>query len=133
MKSMLTKFKISTALDSGKPLPDSLRQKIAADPELERFANRAQSLGRPSASGITMPGDPSLHDSIMRAVRAAGQREEPRRAPVFSWLAASATVAALALVCLWMALPHPSASLRPAPLGGLAQVIKRAVTGAVFP
>lgn len=131
MKSMLTKFKISTALDSGKPLPDSLRQKIAADPELERFANRAQSLGRPA--GITMPGDPSLHDSIMRAVRAAGQREELRRAPVFSWLAASATVAALAVVCLWMVLPRPSASLRPAPLGGLAQVIKRAVTGAVFP
>jgi anti-sigma factor RsiW len=132
MKSWLTKFRISTALDSGKPLPPSLRQKITADPELEHFAQQAQALGRPV---LCLPSaDPSLHDSIMRAVRAsAQQREQPRRAPVFSWLAASAASAAVLMFCLWVAYPRSVSREMPSPFGGLAQLVKRAVAGAVLP
>jgi len=131
MKSWLTKFRISTALDAGKPLPASLRQKISADPELERFVQRAEALGQP----LRRPpaANPSLHDAIMRAVRASAQRGQPRHAPMLSWLAASATVATLAVVCLWMALPRPASQDMPSPFGGLAQVVKRAVAGAVLP
>jgi len=111
MKSWWIKFRISTALDSGKPLPASLRQKIAADPELERFAHRTQALGRPLRS--PPPVNPSLHDSIMRAVRASAQRGQPRRAPGLSWLPASATLAALVVVCLWMSRPNPAPPERP--------------------
>ena len=96
MYSWLTKFRISTALDAGKPLPDSLRKKIAADPELERFVKQTEALGhsRPALP----PSDPSMHDTIMRAVRASTRRERPQRAPVLSWLTASVALVALALV-----------------------------------
>ena len=65
MKSWLAKFRISAALDAGKPWPEPL--KIAADPELERFARRTEALGRALRS--VPPAAPLLHDSIMRAVR----------------------------------------------------------------
>jgi hypothetical protein len=132
MKSWLTKIRISTALDSGKPLSSSLRQKIAADPELEHFVHQAQALGRPL---LHLPSaDPALHDSIMRAIRAsAQQRQQPRREPVFSWLAASAAFAAVLLFCLWVAYPRSVSREMPSPFGGLAQLVKRAVSGAVLP
>jgi len=104
MKSWWTKFRISNALDSGKPLPASLRQKIAADPELERFARPLRSLP---------PVNPALHDSIMRAVRASARRERPQPASALSWLAASSILAALAVVCLWMVHPDSAPSGRP--------------------
>jgi len=103
MKSWLSKWRISAALDAGKPLSESLQRKIAADPELERFAKRTQVLGQNLRS--LPPSGPPLHDSIMRAVRAAARLEQPRRAPVLSWLAASgavAALAALAAVCLYL-------------------------------
>jgi hypothetical protein len=100
MKSWLSKWRISAALDAGKSLPESLRRKIAADPELERFAKRTQALGQTLRS--LPPSGPPLHDSIMRAVRAAARPEQPRRAPVLSWLAASGAVAALAVVCVYL-------------------------------
>ena len=131
MKTWLTKFRISTALDSGKALPESLRRKIAADPALERFAYRAESLVRPLRN---LPlADPSLHDGIMRAVRTSTQREEAQRAPMFMWLAGSASAAALALGYVWMVIP-PSAQLdMPSPFGGLALLLRRAIEGAVLP
>jgi hypothetical protein len=100
MKSWLSKWKISAALDSGKPLPESLLRKIAADPELERFAKRTQALGQTLRN--VPPSGPPLHDSIMRAVRNAARPAQPRRAPVLSWLAASGAVAALAVVGLYL-------------------------------
>jgi hypothetical protein len=104
MKSWLAKFRISTALDAGKPLPESL--KIAADPELERFARRTEALGRALRS--VPQAEPLMHDSIMRAVRAAGRREQPRRALAPWWLTASATGAALAVICLWAVFHRPA-------------------------
>jgi len=132
MKSWLTKFRISNAMDSGKPLPPSLREKIAADPELEHFIRQSQALGRPV---VHLPSaDPSLHDSIMRAVRAsAQQRQHSHHAPVFSWLAASAAFAAVLMFCLWVAYPRSVSREMPSPFGGVAQLVKRAVAGAVLP
>jgi hypothetical protein len=100
MKSWLAKFRISTALDSGRPLPESLRRAIAADSELDRFARRAQDLGR--ALRNPPPGQPALRDSIMRAVRVAARERQPRRAPQTAWLAASGVLAAVAVICVWM-------------------------------
>src|SRR5579859_2403227 len=59
MKSWLTKFRISNALDAGKPLPERLRRRIAAEPELERFVDCAGAFGRSLRSGAVAV--PSLH------------------------------------------------------------------------
>jgi len=115
MTSWLAKFRISAALDSGQPLPEKLRREIADDAELRRFARRADALGRALSNPPPPPSGPPLHDSIMRAVRASGRREQPRRAPASFWLTAFpalAAVAAMAGVCVWLA-QH-----RAAPTGG---------------
>ena len=119
MKSWLTKFRISAALDAGKPLPDL--PNIAADPELERFARRTEALGR--ALRNVPPAAPSQHESIMRAVRAAARREPPRRALAPSWLAAAAAIAALAVICLWPGIHRPALPVGPS-LGQAVQVLE---------
>jgi len=98
MKSWFSKWKISAALDSRQPLPESLRRKIDADPELQRFTQRAQALGETLRS--LPPSGPPLHDSIMRAVRSTARRDQPRRAPVLWWATASGAVAAVAVFCI---------------------------------
>jgi hypothetical protein len=103
MMKWLTKFRISAALDSGSPLPESLRRVVAADPELARFAQRTKSLGH-ALRRDPVPVAPSMHDSIMRAVRTASRESRPQRPPASSWLAATAalaTVLAIAAVCLF--------------------------------
>jgi ferric-dicitrate binding protein FerR (iron transport regulator) len=105
MKSWLAKFRISSALDAGEPLPKSLRRAIAADPELELFTRRTERLGR----SLRRPplAEASMHDSIMRAVRDAAHQRQPRRAPRVGWLAVSASAAALAVVCFLMGIHRP--------------------------
>ena len=106
MKSWLAKLRISIAMDAGKPLPESLRQKIAADPELEHFTRRTEALGRALRS--VPSAEVGLHNSIMRSVRNAARRDETRRSPVPSWLSPAAAVAALTLVCIWATLHRPT-------------------------
>lgn len=118
MKFFLTKFRISNALDTGKPMPESLRRKINAEPELQRFEQRMQALNRPLQGAP--PADTELHDSIMSAVHAS-KREAGhalRACPTWQALTASCTVAAMAAVCLWIvhfqstpSLPLPKPSL----------------------
>jgi hypothetical protein len=121
MKSWLAKFRISAALDAGKPLPPSLRRAIATDPELERFMRRTENLGR----ALRKPplAEPALHDSIMRAVRAATRPEPPRRTFGAAWLAATASLAALAVVCFWMGF-HRQAARGGQSLAGAAMVLE---------
>jgi hypothetical protein len=107
MKTWLAKFRISVALDAGQPWPESLRRAVAADPALARFAQRTEILGR-ALRLAPPPVEPALRDSIMRAVRAAARAEPSRRAPVSVWRAATAAVAAVAVVCLWTAHHHPA-------------------------
>jgi hypothetical protein len=122
MKSWLSKWKISAALDSGQPLPESLRRKIDADPELQRFAQRAQALGQTLRSPPPS-GPPDFHDSIMRAVRSSARAEQPRRVPVWSWLAASGAVAAVAVACLYLSSLRPKVERREA-LDGPVKILK---------
>lgn len=131
MKSWITKLRISSALDAGKPLAEALRQRIDGNPELARFAYRAEALVRPLRNMAS--ADPALHEGIMRAVRASAQRAQPRREPMFSWVAASAGVAALGTIYFWMTHPQPGPMELAAPFGGLAQVVRQAIQGVVFP
>lgn len=119
MKLWLTKLRVSNALDSGKPLSDSLRRQIDASPELQDFARRTASL----SSRLGKPGAhvPDLHEDIMRAVRAE-TRAERSTVPVWRWLA-PAMVAAVVLVCLTVLRQppaHSTAVSMDAPLAVLA-------------
>ena len=111
MKKLLTKFKLSNALDeaAGGPVPDSLQKKISACPELRDFAQRAAALDRalrhPPAVAVT---DATLHNSIMRAVRASAAESAPGRVPMRIGLAT-----ALAAIGIWLA-ARPSARNFPA-------------------
>jgi hypothetical protein len=61
------------------------------------------------APGV-VPADAPLHNSIMRAVRAAAAERAPRRASRVLWLApasALAVLAALAAISFWLAAPRP--------------------------
>jgi hypothetical protein len=104
MKLWLTKFRISNALDSGRPLPDSLRKKIAAEPELEQFTRRLQAL--PARLRKPDIAAPDLHNNIMRAVRTTSL-PEPRNVSLWSWLAPAAGFAAL-VMCIFI--PRPDLS-----------------------
>jgi hypothetical protein len=131
MKTWLTKFKISNALDAGKPLPERLRRKIAADAELERFVDCAESLGRSLRNAAIAA--PPLHEGIMRGVRSVVRQEEAQRAPVLSWLAASAGIAAMGTIYFWLSHPQSAGMDMASPFGGLALLLRRAVEGAVLP
>jgi hypothetical protein len=114
MKKLLTKFRLSNALDNepGGPLPDSLREKISASPELRDFAQRAAALDRALRRPPAVPADAALHHSIMRAVRAGAAESAPSRVPVRMGLATA--LAALALIGIWLAARPPA----PAALSG---------------
>jgi len=122
MISWLAKLRISTALDAGKPLPESLRRAIATDPELAYFARRAEEMGQ--ALRTPPPVAPAMHDSIMRAVRASARREQPRRAPVAAWWwVTTGAVAAVAVVFIWTTRAR-QASLRGQSLDGARMVLE---------
>jgi hypothetical protein len=125
MRTWLAKFRVSTALDSGEPLSAKLRQKIAADAELQNFVRRADALGR-ALKHQPPPAGPPLHESIMRAVRESARRGQTRRAPVSIWLYVSpavAAVAAVACVSLWLAF-HRAAPKGAGSLDGPALVLQ---------
>jgi hypothetical protein len=99
MKSWITKWKISNALDTGKPMPESLRRAIDADPGLQRFAQRAEAHGQTLRN--LAPSGPPIHDAIMRAVRAAARQEAPTRESALRWWVASGALAAVTLVSVY--------------------------------
>jgi hypothetical protein len=115
VKKLLTKFRLSNALDEnpGQPLPDSLRKIIGACPDLRKFAQRAaeldRALGRPP--GVPTP-DEALHRSIMRAVLGATE-PAPTSVPIRIGLVAALT--ALAAIGIWLAIRSPSPGLSASP------------------
>jgi hypothetical protein len=121
MRSWLAKFRISAAMDTGKPLPESLRQKMSADPELEGFARQTEALGR-ALRKVPAPA-PSQHDAIMRAVRASARNEKVARSFSPSWLAVSTAVAALAVMFVWIGMHRPTTPGRQS-LEGAAMVLE---------
>jgi hypothetical protein len=130
MKSLLTKFRISTALDARKPLPASLRQKIAANPSLQRFVSQAEAL---RVLPKFVPASSSLHYDIMSAVRASANIQGQSRAPMLPFLAASGAISAAILVCFWMIHPQAAMPETASPVGALALVVRRAIEGAMLP
>ena len=108
MKKLLAKFKISSALNSGIPLRGFWRKQVSATPELEQFEQSARELERllkqPAGQGGSVPS-PSLHASIMRAVRQSGVTERqdksvslaPGLPGCFRWGLAAALVVGLGI------------------------------------
>jgi hypothetical protein len=116
MKKLLTKFKLSNALDKEAvgPVPDSLREKISACPELRDFAQRTAALDRAlRLPPAVVAADASLHHSIMRAIRANAAESAPGRVPIRIGLASA--LAALAVIGIWLAARPPTQSLPVAP------------------
>jgi hypothetical protein len=106
MKKLLTKFRLSNALDdgSGSQIPDSLRDTVNASPELKDFSKRADALDRalrqrPNAS----PSAPSLHQSIMRAVRSSATEPAPEPMRFGFGLATLTAGLAVAAIAVWLA------------------------------
>ena len=72
MKTWFTKWKISNALDEGKPLPPSVQRAMANSAELRRFAENTAALDETLKNTRPAPTAPSgLHAAVLRAVRSA--------------------------------------------------------------
>lgn len=98
MNSWLTRFRISAARDEGRPLPESLRQKINRSADLREFEEKTSALE--NALRTSRPEEttsPFLTASIMRAVR---ESSKPAAKPL-AWITTlRATVGATALLVL---------------------------------
>lgn len=82
MKTWLTKWRISTALDVGKPLAPTVKRAVANSEELRRFAATTAELDTSLKNSLPASEPPaSLHAAIMRSVQAAESK------PAFSWQA----------------------------------------------
>jgi hypothetical protein len=106
MKSWLAKFRISSALDSPKPLRESLQRKINGSRELGQFVAQATSAGEALRKNIPKSAPPpALHSAIMSSLRAA------EFIPYSGWrmagLAAPAAVAMLLTATVWWNWPRP--------------------------
>jgi hypothetical protein len=113
MKTLLTKFRLSNALDDkpGAPVPDSLAQKVKNSSELREFAQSAAALEGALRNSTNVPVvDETLHLSIMRAVRATATQPPPRRVSMGIGLAAA--LGALAALAMFPALRAPWAGGR---------------------
>jgi hypothetical protein len=110
MKNLLAKFRLSNAIDdkAGESSPDTLQEKISANAELRDFAQRTEALDRALRRPLTAPvSDPSLHNSIMRAVRASTEEPAPRFNPIGFGFAMSGV--AMAVIGIWLAM-RPASS-----------------------
>jgi hypothetical protein len=125
MKAWLTQFRISVALDAGKPLPPSLRKALATNPELRRFEARTRALEH--ALTQTKPevdSPPFLHRCIMRSVQAAAEPAAARpRFQLLRWLATPA-VAVMFALGLWVALKPTPPVPNPAPLAAVSTTLE---------
>lgn len=118
MRAWLAKLRISAAQDSANPLSASVRKAIAESEEVRGFAGKCSALDQalanlPSESAIP----PSLHGSIMRAVRAARCPSPTRRTRGWwLWLPATAGAAAVLIGLFWWVRPaakHPTPANQP--------------------
>ena len=124
MKTWLTKFRISNALDNRKSLPPAVERAVAQSEELRRFAEIAADLDQALKNSRPVPEtSASQHAAIMRAVRTA----EPE--PAYDWqkiwprLIPATALALLVLLGIFGASNYsrqPAAILQPAELSSLA-------------
>ena len=102
MKLWFTKARISATLDAGKKPSAWLRRSISGSDELRSFEQEMTALDRALKHTVPRPETPpSLHRSIMQAVRAANRPAPARRQlAVLRWLPAPA-LAVLVLLAIW--------------------------------
>jgi len=112
MKSWLTKFRISTSFDAGRPSSSSKPRGLANSEDTRRFEETLHNLDRALRTQTpAAEARPELHSAIMEAVRASrganrgSAANRPWRLPL-GWLPAPA-LAALALLGLWWTLHSP--------------------------
>jgi hypothetical protein len=100
-----TKFRISSALDNA-TASDSLRRKIEATSETRDFSRQMANLDRAlRVQPPTLNAPDTLHQSIMRAVRANSQEKAAPRATGIIWISSAATAATA--ICIWL-VAHPT-------------------------
>jgi hypothetical protein len=102
MKLWFTKVRISAALDAGTEPSAWLRRSISGSDEVRGFEQEMAELDRALKQTVLRPETPpSLHGSIMHAVRAAKRPAPARRElAVMRWLPVPA-LAALVLLAIW--------------------------------
>ena len=102
MKTWLTKFRISNALNDRRHLPPAVERAMARSEELRRFADNSSTLDHTLKSQLARPeACPRLHDSIMRAVRSSGPAQGAEKQPAWSrWVPASSFGMLVLLCCL---------------------------------
>jgi hypothetical protein len=114
MRTWLAKFKISSALDAGQPLPSSLRRHLEQSAELRAFAQNADELDRALKRDLPVVEPPAfLHASIMRDIELSS-RPTPRHSHAWHWLPAPALAAAI-LLAAWWGLHQPAPTPVPQP------------------
>lgn len=102
MKTWLTKFRISNALNDRRHLPPAVERAMARSEDLRRFADNSSTLDHTLKSQLARPeACPRLHDSIMRAVRSSGPAQGAEKQPAWSrWVPASSFGMLVLLCCL---------------------------------
>jgi hypothetical protein len=125
MKSWLIKFRISAALDSGKPLPPALKKALAASEELCRFEERARAVEWALREGKPEPEPvPFLHGAIMRRLTEAQEQASPRAKSRLLLRLAAPAVAVLLVVGLWSALKRPGPVPPPPSMASLGSTLE---------
>jgi hypothetical protein len=120
-----TKFRISNALDNAS-ISDSLRQKIEASPETRDFSRQMGDLDRALRDQPPLPSAPdTLHQSIMRAVRASSHEAQPPRRAGIIWISFASAAAAAVAICIWL-IAHPTPQSPPAIASQGAQTLAAA-------
>lgn len=103
MRSWFTKFRISAAMDGGQKPAAGAQRRISVSDELRGFEQEMTALDRALKQTAPKPqAPPSLHGSIMRAVRAAEHPVAEARGGLtfLRWLPVP-VVAVLALLVVW--------------------------------
>lgn len=116
MKTWLTKWRISNALDERKPLPPAVERALAESAELRRFAADAAAVDQTLTKTRPEPTAPaSLHASIMRAVHSAESSEHPGWQNFWPRLIPASALALLILLSIFGVhrFSHPAAVISP--------------------
>ena len=124
MKTWLTKFRISNALDNRKSLPPAVESAVAQSEEVRRFAEIAADLDQALKNSRPAPQTAApLHAAIMRAVWAAEPEPADDWQKIWPRLIPATTLALLVLLGIFGAsnfFRHPATILQPAELSSLA-------------
>ena len=111
MKTWLTKWRISHALDERKALSPAVERALAESAELRRFAADAAAVDQAFTQARPQPTDaPSLHTAILGAIRSAEPATSFRWQDIWPRLIPATTLAILIImsVCLASRSVHPT-------------------------